>query len=156
MSGDASFKDPFLVAQEKGLDIVLPECNQLQIDLDNDFDAGYMEDQIEILKSHGLELHVEKTTTSKGGNKHCYINAGRELTHIERIALQACLGSDRHRELLSLIAVITDSPYPATVFFEVPQKALPAQSTDDEYWDEEDLFKESFPMTEEEIEALSL
>lgn len=106
-------------ARRLGLDVVYPEKDQLLLDIDSDADATWMEQMLDVLRENGAEVSVEKTTTSKSGNLHVYIRMGRDLTPIERVALQACLGSDRKRELLSVLRIWYTDRAP-TVLFEKP------------------------------------
>ncbi len=113
-------KSPEVEADELGLNVVYPEDDQLLLDIDSDEDAAWLEKMLDVLRENGVELRVEKTTTSKSGNHHVYIRIDRDLTPIERVALQACLGSDRKRELLSTLRIWYTNRAP-TVLFERPE-----------------------------------
>jgi hypothetical protein len=128
--------DPYKTAEALGLDVVLPEPNELFIDLDDPADELQLQTMLDVLNGkasfddavmHGksdsdplLETVETKRTTSKSGNTHVYlkVSAKTPLSDIERIALQACLGSDRKRELLSALRILLSLDRPATVFFE--------------------------------------
>lgn len=96
-----------------------PEDDELFLDIDSNADADWLAQMLEVLHGNCVPFEVEKTTTSKSGNMHVYIKMDRKLTPVERVALQACLGSDRHRELLSMLRIWYTDRAP-TVFFEKP------------------------------------
>lgn len=50
-----------------------------------------------------LKIYPRLTTISRGGNRHVYIRLARPYPELVRIALQACLGSDPTREMLSAL-----------------------------------------------------
>lgn len=112
---------PEVEAQKYGLVVVYPKDDELFLDIDNNEDGEWVFEILEILKSNGEDFQITKTTTSKSGNMHIYIRANRGLDPLERIALQACLGSDRKRELLSLLRLWRANRAP-TVFFEKPEE----------------------------------
>lgn len=109
-------------AAELGLVVVTPGPRQLFVDIDSDADNAYLEKQIARLISNGVTIVATGDTPSKSGlpKRHVTLEVDHDLTDIERIALQACLGSDRVREILSLCRVYKGIS-PATVFFERPE-----------------------------------
>jgi len=113
-------ENPKLVAEREGLVCVEPEKNELFLDIDNPVDLEHFTAMEAVLENNGFFLKHIKTTVSKGGNKHVYLRvlSVDELTDIQRIALQACLGSDRKRELLSMLRVFFETDRRPTVFFE--------------------------------------
>lgn len=109
--------DPHALAKKLGKVVVLPKKNELFIDVDDDGTA--LEVACAVAASIGLGLIVTRKVASKTpGHFHVYIEAPRELTPVLRIALQACLGSDRKRELLSLARILFRVPRDPTLFFE--------------------------------------
>lgn len=113
-------QDPAEVAKARGLVLVLPEPDQIFIDLDDRQDRKVLDAMLETLTCNGIAVWVEKETKSQGGNAHVYLRFPTPLNPITRIALQACLGSDRTRELLSLLRIFKKMDRPPTAFFEVP------------------------------------
>lgn len=121
--------DPREVADRLGLEMVLPGPRDLFVDLDNAADTKHYVSMLALLAEiAGKDVSESKVTESAGGNKHAYLlssfldefdECSRERA-ILRIALQACLGSDRKRELLSLLRVLLRMDRPPTVFFERP------------------------------------
>ena len=115
-------EDPALVAQERSLVLVLPGARDVFIDIDDDASLAIFDAMMGVLASNGgvFPLREVKRTKSEHGNTHVYLEASRDLSDVERIALQACLGSDRKRELLSMLRLEVESPFPASTSFEVP------------------------------------
>lgn len=105
-------------AMKKGLLALTPRANELLLDLDQSMNDV----TLRILRDEKL-IEDELTTTSAGGNRHLYLRLVRQLSHAERIALQASLGSDAQREMLSMVRFLTEGCVP-TVLFETPQEAL--------------------------------
>ncbi len=119
-TGSQLDQDPKAVAAELQCAVVFPKENELQIDLDHIEDHDVMFDMINVLRHNGLTVDVTKVTKSLGGNHHGYVQLNLEepIDEITRIAFQACLGSDRTRELLSLLRILLKTNRPATCFFE--------------------------------------
>lgn len=113
--------DPFALAEAEGLTVVIPGPYDLQIDIDDGAAAlQRMSEGLEALRSY-YSVTEMKRTTSRGGGTHVYLAIdGIDLgdNPILRCALQACLGSDVKRELLSILRVITRTNRPPTLFFE--------------------------------------
>lgn len=109
-------------AEEKGCFVVYPQPNELFIDLDDPDDEGFMHDQIARLRRYfpGGDVLVKMAPSkSGGGRQHVTITLPRPVKDAaERILLQACLGSDRVRELLSWARLETNATPHPTVFFE--------------------------------------
>jgi len=110
---------PEVDAQALGLNVVYPADDELLLDIDSNADAEWLVQMLDVLRENDESVEVEKTTTSKSGNLHVYIKMDRKLSSIERVALQACLGSDRKRELLSVLRIWYTDRAP-TVLFEKP------------------------------------
>jgi len=102
---------------------VTPTATEAQIDLDTRADLKLFRKQWLILKSrckmYGFHCRWKyRISRSRNGGWHVTLTWGKRLMGAEeRIALQACLGSDRVRELLSLIRWWAGSRHP-TLFFE--------------------------------------
>lgn len=101
--------------------IVEPQPNELFVDLDVQADLRVLEHLLKVLEHNGVEAVITRNTPSRtAGHAHVVVRVDRVLTPLERIALQACLGSDRKRELLALLRVWAGVSYAPTVFFEEP------------------------------------
>lgn len=118
-------EDPFVKAEKRGMCVVVPESDQLFVDLDNAADAAKLREHVSLAQTIGLGVTIERITPSTSpGHSHAVLRVDLsntcwdELTDELRIALQACFGSDRKRELLSLAKALFSVPSPPTLFFE--------------------------------------
>lgn len=105
-------------AAENGTRVVFPEARQLFIDIDSDEAYNHYLSMLAFVRRL-FSLAERRETPSKEGWPHAHIvlDTERDLTPIERIALQAILGSDPKREFLSFNRIENDDPHP-TLFFE--------------------------------------
>jgi hypothetical protein len=112
--------DPYAVAEGLGLEVVLPGPRDVFVDIDVAEDLVWLHKQVALLDGVGLHLAITQQVPSKGGlpRQHVYLVADRDLTPMERIALQACLGSDRKREILSIARTFLQTDRAPTLFFE--------------------------------------
>jgi hypothetical protein len=119
-------------AEREGLDVVFPADNELFIDIDNEHSFQMFQKQMDIVKKYiGVvkmnEYTMYAVTTSRHGlpGRHIVIKLARNVTELERIALQACLGSDRVREVLGFVQMQNGDPHP-TLFLEAkaPEQKL--------------------------------
>lgn len=127
--GSSLDEDPSAVALREGHIMRLPGDNELFLDLDSADGETMMEEGLEILNRNWRQrmpsgetpFTVTYNKPSKSGvNRHVIVSCPFTLDPIKRIALQACLGSDLVREILSLLRVLLELPRPPTVFFERP------------------------------------
>jgi len=112
-------------AAAKGLEVVLPASNELQIDIDNEHSYLLFQKQIQIVQAFIGVVDIREAP-SKSGQKwkmHITVELDVDVTTLERLALQAMLGSDRVRELLGYVQFKNDDPYP-TLFIEKPTLLL--------------------------------
>jgi hypothetical protein len=87
--------------------------NELQIDIDNFSDLLCFCVGIgDLRESRHIKIITVERTFSKSGNLHFRIFLARRLPLVERIALQAILGSDRRRELRNWGRAKNNAPYP--------------------------------------------
>lgn len=132
--------DPNVDAQKLGKIVVLPEASELQIDVDGNLCE--VEELVLNAQLVGLPITITKRIASKTpGHWHvyCTVDCGDvvdeddlmmavrsgpriDLTPELRCALQAALGSDRKRELLSLARILLKVPRDPTLFFEDPKE----------------------------------
>lgn len=123
MSGDVKVmcdarnsEDAIQWAAENNLDIILPDNNQLLVDLDDYASQQAYERTIPLIaETYGLKDVTE--TVSRSGNLHRIVTLNTNISATERIALQAILGSDRRREAHSLRRLRQGEQNP-TLFFE--------------------------------------
>ena len=110
-----------LIANNENLDIVYPKPNELQLDLDTELAVDFAM-KVNYKLSSELNYYLPYTTTiSKGGNTHMTIQFPFDLNSWQRIALQACYGSDLVRELLSCMRLLLNIEHP-TLFFETKKE----------------------------------
>lgn len=119
-------------AADENLEVVFPAKNQLQIDIDSDHAFNIYQETKEIVERYyGLILEDIKPSRSGLPKRHITITLYGDLNEFERIALQACLGSDRIREILSVIQARHNDPHP-TLFLEKKKNAtLPVPTGSD-------------------------
>lgn len=117
MSGSSLTVDAMLACAEKKKQTVrYPAENELFLDIDTDEDYKILIHNADVL---GNLVSGILTTISKSGlpHRHVVVTLSTHVTQLERILLQACLGSDRKHELLSYLAALDGNAQP-TVFFE--------------------------------------
>lgn len=111
--GNISSAIPIKMAAELNCEIFYPSDAELTLDIDNDKDFKYFQEQYSRLKFVFCFLGY-KVLKSRHGNRHVIIKLETSITDIkERILLQAILGSDRIREALSLLRVKRDDKHPS-------------------------------------------
>ena len=123
MSGDTkkmcdarNSEDAIKWASENNLAVVFPNDNQLLVDLDDYASQQAYERTIALIaETYGLDDVTE--TVSRSGNLHRVVTLKTPIGAMERIALQAILGSDRRREAHSLRRTRQGELHP-TLFFE--------------------------------------
>lgn len=114
-------------AERLNADIQEPAPNELFIDLDCVGDQYVLEALLPLGVQNGFPLEIVEVRKSQGGNKHAIVRAPRDLSPIERIGLQAMLGSDRKREFVSFLRLEAGEPASAqTVFFRA-RRAQPGE-----------------------------
>ena len=106
-------------AEAQGFVAVRPGLNQLQLDIDDDAAYQTYVRNSGILRKYWLVKDVQERPSKSGqsGHRHITITLGRNVSDVERIALQAVLGSDLKREQFSLVRILEKDPLP-TLFFE--------------------------------------
>lgn len=80
--------------------IVIADNNTIQVDLDEEASVELFQQNYEIIKNY-LGPHTLKKTLSKSKKLHVTIKTTKQFKAIERIAIQAILGSDLLRESLN-------------------------------------------------------
>lgn len=100
-----------------GFDVLLGDDFTLLLDLDGDveLDARLLDRASELF---GVQVDTFEVWTSKSGppNRHARVKLVNPATVVERIALQAMLGSDPMRELLSLARLRRGVAEPVRLF----------------------------------------
>lgn len=108
--------------ESEGFRIALPEDNELQIDIDNGLHfAAFLRGLDSVCRNvPRVDLWTIEMHPSKSGQpqrKHVTIKLPVAVSPWQRIALQAALGSDPMRELLSALRLMRGDSYP-TLFVE--------------------------------------
>lgn len=89
------------IAAEKGLTAVTPLPDEIMLDLDDGATINLK--VLKALEDNNWYVVSQLETISQHGNLHVYLKMNKELSTLERIAVQACLGSDPVKEVLSFI-----------------------------------------------------
>ena len=101
---------------------ILPAPNQIQIDLDSPAALKFFLRQFRILQlrseTYGKQFRFRKTILrSRGGHWHAIVERDKPaFLPLERVALQAALGSDCTRELLNYMRILHGSNRPCMLF----------------------------------------
>jgi hypothetical protein len=85
--------------------IVVADAYTIQVDLDTEDDLRHFDKHIKILEP---QLAIENViyTRSKSDRWHVTIKSKQSWNDLSRVAIQACLGSDRMRETLNIKNVL--------------------------------------------------
>lgn len=100
------------LALNNDCEVVTPSDLELQIDCDTKSDFSLFKRQVKRLTEFSDIIHTWTDVKSRNGNVHVLVTLRRPLPVVERIMLQACLGSDRTREILSYARVLQGDPNP--------------------------------------------
>jgi hypothetical protein len=63
-----------------------------------------------------MSVEIVEEYRSRGGNRHIILRVGMQISDLERVLLQAVLGSDPQREVLAWIRIRQGIPYPSSLF----------------------------------------
>ena len=113
-------------AYADGLEVVVPENNQLQLDIDDgpSYDL-FLKNKQRFAEYIMPILYVSEKPSRSGQpeKKHITITLADEVTPSDRILYQLFLGSDRTREFLSYLRCTQGDDVP-TLFLEKPDQKL--------------------------------
>lgn len=117
--------DPTPAAAERGQQIIRPGPRDLFLDIDSEESYQLMNKRLMDLANAEFQLEIVSCKPSRSGypHRHAILRANRDLSVAERIALQACMGSDLVREFLSLMRIWAGGE--GTTFFENPDRKDP-------------------------------
>ncbi len=102
--GQRNQEDVQIEADKLGLIAIFPEARELLLDLDGGAELNYRVRGVIEETAGGWKVLSELITVSKSGKgRHIYMLLDGYISDEHRILLQACLGSDPVREVLSLI-----------------------------------------------------
>jgi hypothetical protein len=123
-ASDYSDVDLAALARELNCDLIVGDDTTLLIDLDSDFSRSKFEQNLPIVKQHYGVESIERYPSRNQGtprldlcHEHVIIKLQAPLTDTTmRFLLQAALGSDPTRKLLSLYRTKRDHPTPSVLF----------------------------------------
>ena len=109
---------PVEAAAARQCEVRYPASNELFIDIDSERDFERFKVLLGMFERF-YKVRGWRATPSASGlpHRHVVVEVGGNVTAFERIAMQAMLGSDLKREMLSFERHLEDNPNP-TVFFE--------------------------------------
>jgi len=103
MSGILNSERVLERAKETGEIVTFPKSNELQIDIDSDADYTVFIEMRNLLGELYQWKLISDEPSKTEGHRHVVLRIDREMDALTRLLLQACLGSDRKRELLGYI-----------------------------------------------------
>jgi hypothetical protein len=107
-------------AEANNCDIEIADDYTLQLDLDSELAEDIYAKQYNrlkmVLEAQENRIDSVEHRVSKSGNKHIIIKLRNTLGVKDRILLQACLGSDLTREILSYLRVLWGNETPILLF----------------------------------------
>ncbi len=124
MSGDSAnltMAGALAGAARLGLTIRYPKENELFLDIDSEEDFTRFLELFTVLIQNSAPGHNYDAWPSKSGlpKRHVVVTLPHPVVNeMGRVTLQAILGSDRKRELLSWLAITKDLNPEPTLFFE--------------------------------------
>ena len=89
-----------LVGESRGYKVVFPKDNELQIDIDNNYDCNKFAKVFDFMETIISIKSIHSTPSKTPDHQHITIVLRDPVTPLERIALQAILCSDYKREIL--------------------------------------------------------
>lgn len=90
-------------AKKQGFEVVYADDNHLLLDLDDTSDRTFFENQFHLLNDGVVE---DRWLSKSGKGEHVVIRLDSPRGIRDRIILQACLGSDRKREMIALLKYV--------------------------------------------------
>lgn len=88
-------------ATAEGFEIVWPRPGQVLLDLDDDESLIHYEKILPMARDIFGAVERDRWPSKSGQAWHVIVEVDHDLTAIERVALQAAMGSDRKRELMA-------------------------------------------------------
>lgn len=90
-------------ALKEGFELVIPNADQLTLDLDGSEAISRFEAMLPMFKEYFPIVHIERWESKSGADhQHVLITLVHTLTPVEAIAFQAILGSDPSREMFAM------------------------------------------------------
>ena len=121
--GDETIVEKIIRLRNEGYTVRFPEPNEVFIDLDShDAHTNFYACLRNVQQLFKCRITYERASKSGISHSHIIVTFERELTPLERILLQALLGSDQMRELLALRDIWEGREKYASIFFEKEYK----------------------------------
>lgn len=102
-------------ARKNNLKVVTADAHTILLDLDSDADFHFYRAMLHKVQKH-LEIFQDGEWRSEHGGFHVRLKTKRKLSIRSRLLVQACLGSDRTKEFLSLVRVWEGRRDPVMLF----------------------------------------
>lgn len=93
-------------AKADGMEVVHSDSKTLLLDIDNGKKGlQWLDAQLKVFNHEAptYKLQVSEKYTSSGGGLHVIVESKRPISIVDRLLLQAVLGSDLRRELISYL-----------------------------------------------------
>lgn len=112
---EASIFEAIRNAEKSGFEIITDKEYSILLDLDNDESLAHYESIKKIAEDKFAYIEVNRWK-SKDGGTHIVGNVSEVYSKTERLLIQACLGSDRKRELLALYRLVIECDIISVLF----------------------------------------
>jgi len=111
-------------AEENGGEVLFPSPNQLYLDLDSEESVNLFLNNLNMLDRHISINQCGYQESRTPGKYHGIVELNAPvMSDMERVLLQAILGSDPKREFLSYMRILKRDPHP-TLFIEGGRKPV--------------------------------
>jgi len=111
------FEATKLLAERLGFDVVMGHDNLLLLDLDDKAARSTFDHNLDVVKRiFGVEKIDAWVSKSGGDHQHVAVTLKQKATILERVAIQAALGSDPIREILTLVRLRNGVKEPSRLF----------------------------------------
>jgi hypothetical protein len=116
---DIKSANAYAEAEANGCIVKLPSDDELFIDIDDQASKNQFSMNIGKVEEQMGEIVINEAPSPSGNpeRQHITVKLSRKVEPMERILLQALLGSDLKREALSWIRLVNNDPNP-TLFYE--------------------------------------
>src|SRR5689334_22172854 len=93
---------------EDGGEVVYGDATTICVDIDDTQDTAVMDEVLPIVRQALGVTEIARWTSRGGEGVHVLLKTEKELPFLERLLLQACLGSDPKREILGYLRQKSD------------------------------------------------
>ena len=116
---DIASANAYVEAEVNGCTVRVPNANELFVDIDDEQSKTQFYMNIGKVKEHMGVIDIQwiASRSGKPERNHIVVTLQRDVTAMERIAMQSFLGSDLKREALSWVRLVNNDPNP-TLFYE--------------------------------------